>query len=153
MTSKSNSPEQILSTFISNACENGKVWALEDKESYAVSGSNVFDGADGQPAGMVCFWSDRSLAKASAIEDWQSYQPVEIKLDDFLENFCIGIYHDGLVVGLNFDENMVGYEILSLELVLKICNEIKKTGKKLTLKKYKNISELIKEIEMLEEEE
>lgn len=144
--------EKILDNFLNKVSETSTVWALQDNESYAVSVSNEFETEDGDPAGMVCFWSDKQLAKASAVDDWQNHEPVKIQLGDFVENFCIGIAHDGLMVGIDFNENMIGLEIDAFDLILEISKHLKRTKKQIVLTKYKNLEELVQEIKMIQEE-
>lgn len=50
--------------------------------------------------------------------------------------------NDGLVVGTNFDSNLFGFEAEPLELVIDIIEELKKTGKNITLRKFKSIEEM-----------
>ena len=60
-------------------------------------------------------------------------------LADFIENWLIGMYNDGLLVGTNWDANMFGKEIEPLDLALQLTDELIAKGKRLHLNKYKDI--------------
>ncbi len=91
---------------------------------------------------MICFWSEKALAQACAQKDWKDYHPTEIPLAEFLENWCVGMYTDGLLIGTNFDQNLFGYESDPLDLVLELATELKAKGKNLDFQKFINLEDL-----------
>jgi len=114
--------------FIEEISESRIVWALENSDGFATSTSNHFEDNDGRPIGLICFWSNRKLANVCAKEAWSEYNPKELRLEEFMENWCIGMHNDTLMIGTNFDLNMFGYEIEPLELIIEIaekCNHEK----------------------------
>ena len=120
--------------FIERVVNFDAVWGLESDEGFATSESNDFEGAE-----VIPFWSDKAYAAALIKEDWRHYQPTSMPLVDFIENWLVGMYNDGLLVGTNWDANMFGKEIEPLELALEIADEVIAKGKSLSLNKYKDI--------------
>ena len=135
--------------FIKKVCETGVVWGLENKEGLATSSSDEYEDKVGEPIEIICFWSDKAVAKSCIKDDWNDYQPVEITLSNFIENWCIGMSIDGLLIGSNFDQNMFGFEVDPLELIIDLSKELKNQEKEIKLEKYHHISELTDEIEKI----
>ena len=135
--------------FVEEITENEIVWALENKEGFATSSSNQFEDEKGNPIGLICFWSDKKLASVCAKKNWSDYKPKELRIEEFMENWCVGIYHDNLMVGTNFDWNMFGFEIEPLELIIEIVEKLKEKNKNLIFKKFEGIEDIesqVKEI-------
>lgn len=128
--------------FIKKVSETEMIYALKDENGYAVSYSNELEYEDGDPVQIICFWSDQARAKSCIADEWSHYEVSSVPLNDFVENWCLGMNNDGLVVGTNFDSNLFGFEAEPLELVLDIIEELKKTGKNITLRKFKSIEEM-----------
>jgi len=82
---------------------------------------------------MICFWAEKVRAKSCAIDEWKKYKVTKIQLTDFIENWCIGMANDELLIGTQFDQNLFGYEANPLELIL----ELILIGKNLNFKKFK----------------
>jgi len=133
--------------FIQKACETGTVYGLESGDGFATSSSNEFEDDEGEPIGMICFWSEAGLARACAKDGWAGYEAVEVTLSDFIENWCVGMSNDDLLAGTNFDQHMFGFEADPLDLIIDLNTELKKQGKQITLKKYADMDELLQEIE------
>ncbi len=70
-------------------------------------------------------------------------------MSDFIENCCIGMSNDGLLIGSNFDQNIFGFEVDPLELIIDLTKELKNQEKEIKLEKYHHISELTDEIEKI----
>src|SRR6478736_3035784 len=94
--------------FTNKIIETGFVWALEKEEGYATASSLDYEDDEGDPAEVLCFWSEKSLALACSKDDWEGYTPIEIPLEDFIENWCIGMDNDLIMAGLDFDEELLG---------------------------------------------
>ena len=133
--------------FIKEVCESEVVWVLGNKTGYSTSSSNEYEDADGNLLSVICVWSDRSMAMACAKEDWSEYEPTEIPLGEFIENWCVGMYENSMLAGTNFDENMCGVESNPLDLVVELAKELKKNRKTVSLKLYKGMDDLLREIE------
>ncbi|WP_205500881.1 DUF2750 domain-containing protein [Rufibacter psychrotolerans] len=135
--------------FIKKICETEIVIGLESEEGFATSSSNNYEDEDDNPIQMICFWSERALAKACAKDGWANYTPTEIPLSEFLENWCVGMNNDGLLIGTNFDQNMFGHEVEPFDLILEIIAELKSSGKKLYLQKFEDINDLESQVKEL----
>lgn len=138
--------------FIKTICETKIVYGLKDDKGYATSYSNDLEYEDGEPVQIICFWSDAARAKSCIENEWNQYEASPIPLNEFLENWCLGMNSDGLIVGTNFDKNLFGYEAEPLELALEIIEELKKAEKSMTLRKFDNLHDMETQIkEVLEE--
>jgi hypothetical protein len=135
--------------FLRKICQTGIVWGLENTEGFATSSTNNIQDDKEDPFEMICFWSEEALAKACAKEEWKEYNPVQIPLNDFIENWCIGMDNDGLIAGTNLDTNMFGYEARPLELVVELLKELKSDNQRIIFKKYSTIDELYLRIQMI----
>lgn len=128
--------------FIKKVSEKGIVYALKNNEGYATSASNILEDDEGNPVEIICFWSDISIAKSCIENEWNEYEVYELDLSDFLENWCVGMSNDGLLIGTNFDKNLFGYEIEPLDLVLEIISELNTFDRQIELKKFNGIQDL-----------
>lgn len=135
--------------FIRKVCETNIVYGLENEVGFATSSSNEFEDEDGDPIEIICFWSEEILAKVCAKNEWKGYKTVPIDLTDFIENWCIGIDNDGLLVGTNFDHNMFGNEIEGYNLIVELIDELKKVKKELKFQKFKNVEDLESQIKKI----
>jgi len=140
---------QRYDRFIRKVTETENVWVLKSKTGFATSSSNNIEKDDGDSIEVICFWSEKALAKSCAKDEWSEYEPIQIPLNEFIESWCIGMYYDGLIVGINLDQNMFGYESAPLELIVEIIKEIKTTNKKILLEEYSNIDELLDKINLI----
>jgi hypothetical protein len=120
--------------FVERVVDFDTVWGLESDEGFATSDSNDFEAAN-----VIPFWSDKAYATALIKDDWKHYKPTSISLAEFIENWLVGMYSDGLLVGTNWDANMFGKEIGPLELAVEIADQVIAKGKSLNLSKYKDI--------------
>lgn len=92
-----------------------------------------------QPKVVRCFWaSEKQALQACKNENWQGYRVVPVSLLHFLENWCIDMADEGVLVGINFDNQAVGIEINPLYLILEILTELKRIKKTLYLRDYDN---------------
>ncbi|MDN3692860.1 DUF2750 domain-containing protein [Chryseobacterium tructae] len=132
--------------FIRKICETKIVYGLKDGKGYATSYSNDLEYEDGEPVQIICFWSDAARAKSCVYNEWSRYEPTPIPLDEFLENWCLGMNSDGLIVGIDFDRNLFGYEAEPLELALEIIEELRKNDKFLTLRKFNDMEDMKNQI-------
>lgn len=141
--------QQQHEAFIQKICASEVVWCLENKDGVALSNSWEYTNGQGEPLGLICFWSEEAKAKACAKDEWFDYHTISIPLDDFIEIFCLGMANDGFFLGTDFDSNMYGHEIDPLDLILEIHESLKKMVKKIKLKNYPNMQILVNDIEDL----
>jgi hypothetical protein len=132
--------------FVKKVCETKIVFGLKDNEGFATSSSNEFDDEDGNSVQLICFWAESALANSCRKSDWENYELVELSLEEFIENWCVGLYNDGLLVGTSFDQNMFGYEVEPLELILELIGELKSKQIGLELRKYADLEELEEQV-------
>jgi len=128
--------------FIKTVCETDIVYALQNHEGFATSASVQYDDENDRPAGVLCFWAESGRAKSCSINHWVNYQLTEISLTDFIENWGVGMENDGILAGIEFDQNMFGYEAKPLDLILDLVAEIKTTKKSISLQKFDGIADL-----------
>lgn len=135
--------------FVKKVSEKGIVYALKTNEGYATSSSHELEDEKGNPVEIICFWSDISIAKSCIENEWSEYEVCELNLSDFLENWCIGMSNDGLLIGTNFDKNLFGYEIEPLDLVLEIISELNTLDSQIELKKFNGLRDLEYQIKII----
>jgi len=135
-----------LENFVANVAETEIVWVLEKEEGYATATSLEYDDDDGNPAEVLCFWSEKEMALVCSKDDWEGYIPVQIPLADFIENWCIGMDNDLILAGIDFDRELIGEEIDPLELILEIGAGIYALQKKLILPSGKSLETLMREV-------
>ncbi|WP_282113838.1 DUF2750 domain-containing protein [Maribacter stanieri] len=128
--------------FIKTVCETDIVYALQNHEGFATSASVQYDDENDRPVGVLCFWAESGRAKSCSINHWENYQLTEIALADFIENWGVGMENDGILAGIDFDQNMLGYEAKPLDLILDLVAEIKTTKKSISLQKFDGIADL-----------
>ncbi|KQL39171.1 hypothetical protein AN960_09315 [Bacillus sp. FJAT-25509] len=109
--------------FIKRVIENGVVWGLECEDKWCVCESNEYEDAMVMP-----FWSDEAYARQCNINDWSIYKPSPIPLDIFMNNWLNGMNEDGLLVGINWNAELIGVEIEPFDLfdeLEKLLEEVK----------------------------
>ena len=107
---KPMSIEKTLKSFLNQVKETQIIWALQDKnsEDWVVLDSINFENTDVMP-----LWSTQALAKSHCIEEWADYIPAAITLADWMEFWIEDLLEDGVIIGINWQEND---ECLELEL-------------------------------------
>jgi hypothetical protein len=90
-----------LSTFLSDVKSTQSFWALQEKsgEDWVVLDSINFEETDVMP-----LWSTQTLAKLHCVDEWEGYVPTEITLSDWLEFWLEDLGEDGVIVGINWQE-------------------------------------------------
>ncbi len=135
--------------FIKTICETEIVYGLESKEGFATSSSVHYEYDDREEIGIICFWAEKALAKSCIKDGWKEYEVSEIPIADFMENWCVGMGNDGLLIGTEFDKNMFGFEAEPFELILDLIAELKSKRKDLNFRKFNGLSDLEKQIKSL----
>lgn len=127
--------------FIKKVVQTQVIFALEDNQGVAICGSNEFE-LNGEAVPVLLFWSEQSRANACRVEEWASYKIKEIPLNEFMENWCLGMYDDEVVTGIEFDANLFGREESPLQLLEDLIHEIKKTKSTISFKQFKSIPDM-----------
>jgi len=137
--------------FIKTICETEIVYGLKNKKGFATSSSVHHDDKNGEPVGMICFWSEKTRAKSCIKDGWKRYKTTEIPLSEFMESWCLGMENDGLLIGTQFDQNMFGFESEPLELIIELSTELRSIEKDLKLRKFNGIDDLEKQVKTIME--
>lgn len=149
MTQQAADIENVYNAFITRIVENNAVWGLTKDETWATSTSAEFEDTE-----VILFWSDQSKATACTDDEWANYVPESITLVEFLENWCVGMYGDALLLGADWDAELSGKEIDPLVVALDVVKELKAKGKELEFTQYDSQSEFEEQvIEALEGDE
>lgn len=139
--------------FIDEVVTSKIVWGLKNQEGFATSSSVKNTNLKGEPNEIVCFWSNQKLAKVSSKNWEEEYLPSKIDLGEFIENWCIGMYNEDILVGVNFDWNMFGEEGKPLEIANEIIQKLKVQNEDLELLKFDGIIDLESKISIIFEDE
>ena len=83
--------------FIETVLKTEEVWGLQSEAGWAICESTKYEDCQVMP-----FFSHESYAKAIAKEEWESYNPTIINLDDFIDKWLKGMHKDELLVGVNW---------------------------------------------------
>ncbi len=141
--------EKEYTTFIQQAVASDVVWGLTKDETWATSSSAEFEDTE-----VILFWANESSAKACAEDDWSEYVPESLSLAEFLENWCVGMYGDALLLGANWDTDLTGKEAEPLEVALDVVNELKSKGKTVEFTQYDSLEDFEEQVtEALEGED
>ena len=63
-------------------------------------------------------------------------------MGEFIENWCLGMFFDGVIVGVNFDQHMFGKEVTSLELAEDLIQKLEQNLINIEFKNFKDLEEL-----------
>jgi len=92
-----------LTTFLADVKNTQSFWALQEKsgEDWVVLDSINFESTDVMP-----LWSTQELAQQHCIDEWQEYVPTQITLSDWLEFWLEDLSEDGIIIGINWQEEV-----------------------------------------------
>ena len=127
--------------FIQQVADTEQVHGLSEGDIWATSSSNEFEDTE-----VILFWSDADGAQACASDEWANYKAESLPVAEFLENWCVGMYDDGLLVGANWTSELQGREVDPLVVALDVVQELKHRGKEIKLEQYDSLSELEEQI-------
>ena len=71
---------------------------------------------------VLLLWGTEDAAKAQCKDEWQDYTPVEIGLDEFLDEWVEDLNEDDALVGLNWNDDQVCVEIEPVGLAKALCD-------------------------------
>lgn len=98
--------------FVERVSLSQGVWGLKSDDGWAIVESNAYE-----DTGVMLFWSDKAYAKQCAAEEWDHYIPTLITLENFVQLWLHGLEEDELLVGVNWNKDLVGLEAEPLELL------------------------------------
>ncbi|MDA7795005.1 MAG: DUF2750 domain-containing protein [Porticoccaceae bacterium] len=112
--------QENLDRFIVESLERGCVWGLCDSEgNWAMVPSD--EDAD---VGVIPFWSDKPLAEQLCVDEWSVYEPVAIAMEEFLDDWLMGMHEDVHRAGVNWNEDLEGQELEPLDLLEEFESEL-----------------------------
>ena len=134
--------------FIEKIVASQKVYTLHnEKGEYATCYSVDYEDEDGEEIDVLCFWSDKKLANACKVDEWTDNQVEEIPLAEFIEEWCVGMFHDFVLVGVDFDNEMEGYEADAMELIIDIVRKLEDQEIELSFKRFKDLTDVKEQID------
>ena len=144
MSAGKEATEQVYSSFIEKVSASKLVWGLADKKGWANSHA-----AEDENINLIPLWSERSLAKICAKDDWRGFTATEIPLAEFLEGWCIDLAENQISIGVNWDAKLLGWEADSLTVALDILNKLKDKQSAIAFSNYGSLDEFIAEVTKL----
>ena len=98
--------------FFEEAIDTGCVWGLQSHEGWAQCASEKY--AD---TPVIPFWSQPEYADTHRQDDWQHYDVTAIALEEFLDDWLMGMHKDVILVGINWNENLEGEDFEPLDIL------------------------------------
>lgn len=98
--------------FFIDAIATGCVWGLESEEGWAQCTSEKYSDTPVMP-----FWSQPEYAERHQQDEWAQYKVVAISLEEFMDDWLTGMHEDVLLVGINWDEALVGEDYEPLDVL------------------------------------
>ncbi|MCG7499989.1 DUF2750 domain-containing protein [Vibrio sp. Of7-15] len=95
-----------LDLFVAETKETHLVWGLRNDEGWLACDSTEFENSEIMP-----FWSNEADAKSHNVDEWADFEVLQIPLDIFVEDWMITLSEDGVLVGINWNENLEGKEM------------------------------------------
>lgn len=97
-----NENNNTLNAFLVEAKPTQKLWALQEKtsEDWVVLDSISFENTEVMP-----LWSNAEMAEKHCIDEWANYVPCEISLSDWFEFWLEDLNQDGVIVGINWQDD------------------------------------------------
>ncbi len=123
MTDLAADPQADHERFVREVRASGLVWGLQSDQGWAVCESNEYEDTDVYP-----FWSSEAEARVHSTDDWAGYKPASLDLDLFIDTWLAGMSEDGVLVGTNWDSELMGLEVepsdLAEELLIEDDEEV-----------------------------
>jgi hypothetical protein len=74
--------------------------------------------------GVIPFWSGKPLAEQLCVDEWSVYEPVAIAMEEFLDDWLMGMHEDVHRAGVNWNEDLEGQELEPLDLLEEFESEL-----------------------------
>ena len=103
--------ETRFNIFLDTVKSTKEIWGLQSDDGWVICDSTEYE-----DTGVMPFWSHEAYAKHLAKEEWSHYKPTQIDIDSFIDNWLKGMNDDELLVGVNWNLNLIGKEIEPIEL-------------------------------------
>lgn len=128
--------------FIDKIIQTKVIYTLIKEDEVAYCLSNVYDTEQGEQALVFSYWSEEKKAQLCQKEEWKDYKIIQISLAEFIEGWCLGMAQEGIIGGIDFDEQLFGYEATALELLNDLIVKIEKKRQKITFKAFSSVQDL-----------
>ncbi|MBD8511486.1 DUF2750 domain-containing protein [Photobacterium sp. WH77] len=97
---------------------NAELFFTESKETHVVYGLCneegdwlSVDSSEFEESEVMPFWSTEADAKFHCVEEWAEFQPSQLPLDVFVQDWMITLSEEGVLVGLNWNQELEGAEM------------------------------------------
>lgn len=135
--------------FLKEVIQNQEVYTLKNNHGYVSSSSHHFENENQEPLLLQLFWSNSKEASVCSRHVWkkEGFKLEYIALKDFIEFWCAGMYKNEVIVGINFDHQLFGYEEAPLELAKELLILAQSSNIKIKFENYRSIDEFLEIIE------
>lgn len=114
--------------FIDALLDSQAVYTLLDDSGVAECPSTEYDGPDGEPAAVLCYWSSEAAAQACRSEEWSAYRIEAVPLPEFMQTWLLNMDEDQCLVGIEFDAQLYGIESEPVELLGDLLDRAEERG-------------------------
>lgn len=104
--------EKNYSQFFTDAIAMGCVWSLENSDGWAQCESEKH-----KQTLVMPFWSQPEYAQVHQKNEWLAYKVMAISLEEFLDDWLIGMHKDAILTGINWNEQLDGEEYEPLDIL------------------------------------
>lgn len=101
----------VINEFVQRVQENGTLWGLHSEGGWVVCESALYEDTD-----VIPFWTSEQAANKQCSAEWENYTPVAISLEEFQEIWLVELANDAVMIGIDWDSNLVGEELDPLEI-------------------------------------
>lgn len=108
-------------------------------EEVAECGSAVYSDEYDEPVPVYCFWHTEAAALACRKDEWADFELIRADLGSFIRDALINMDQDAVLVGVNFDAELVGVEIEPMELLAELLDTAAERGIELDIPDYDDV--------------
>lgn len=126
-------------SFLNTLLDTQTVYTLSDESGVAECPSTEYNGADGEPVPVLCYWSSAEGANACQNEEWSAYQIEAITLAEFMRTWLLNMDEDECLAGVEFDAGLYGLEIEPIELMADLMDLAQARGIELDIPDYEEL--------------
>lgn len=92
----------VTTEFFAEVKATQMLWALYDSkgDGWVVADSTNYEDAESMP-----LWSTESGAQKCCVDEWADYTPRQISVSDWLEHWFEELKDDGLLIGLDWQDD------------------------------------------------
>ena len=148
MIQDASAAEQEKKNFAKSVISNNLIWGLASSKGFIKANSVEYEDTQ-----VIPFWSNEDDAALAINKGWENYKPASMPVSEFLENWLVGMYNEGMLVGINWSNNSPKVELEPLELALEIANQLIEQGKELKLTKYNDVEHYQEQVKNILEQD